>query len=81
MTGMTSSIIQSGLLPDSRKASTTLSRLAIFLRFASEVASFISLRSCSESPCTSIWRSSASTASPPMPAEKASSPSSSRSRW
>jgi hypothetical protein len=43
MTGMTSSIIHSGRLPESRNASTTFSRLAIFLRFASEVVSFISI--------------------------------------
>ena len=56
MTGMTSSIIHSGLLLDSRKASTTLSRLAIFLRLASLVASFISLRSWSESSSMSMPR-------------------------
>ena len=42
---MTSSTIHSGLLPDSQNASSTLRRLASFLRFASLVASFISVRS------------------------------------
>ena len=50
MTGMTSSIIQSGWLPDSTNASTTLRRFAIFFRFASLVASFIWARSSSDEP-------------------------------
>ena len=47
------SIIHSGLLPLSRNASTTLRRFAIFLRFASEVISRISVRSVSASPTMS----------------------------
>ena len=50
---MTVSIIHSGRLPLSRNASTTLRRLAIFLRLASLVASRISVRSVSASVCTS----------------------------
>ncbi len=42
---MTVSIIHSGRLPESRKASMTLRRLACFLRLASLVASRISWRS------------------------------------
>ena len=64
------SIIHSGRLPLSRNASTTLRRLASFLRFASLVAARISLRSVSASACTSTCLSISSTASPPMPADE-----------
>ena len=74
MTGMTSSIIHSGLLPETRNASTTLSRLAYFFRLASELVSRISLRSSSDSLWTSMLFSISRTASPPMPAVKLSSP-------
>ncbi len=53
ITGITSSIIHSGLLSDSLKASTTLRRFAIFFRLASEVVAFISARSSSARTCTS----------------------------
>ena len=90
MTGMTSSIIQSALLPELVKASTTLSRLAIFFRLASEVASFITARSSSPRPTIpspyllsdgATARSSSSTASPPMPAVNESEPCSSMALW
>ncbi len=48
-TGMVSRIIHSGRLPLCWKASTTLRRLATFLRLASLAASFISARSWAES--------------------------------
>ncbi len=74
MTGMTSSIIHSGRLPEMRKASTTLRRLESFFRLASELVSRASRRSSSDSLWTSIPRSISRTASPPIPAEKLSSP-------
>jgi hypothetical protein len=77
MTGTTVSIIHSGLLPLSRNASTTFSRLAIFLRLASELTSRISWRRVSASWMMSSWRSRPRIASAPMPASNASPPSSS----
>jgi hypothetical protein len=64
---MTSRIMCSGLFPDSRKASRTLSRLASFFRLASLVASFISTRRPEHSPGTSRSRSISRTDSAPIP--------------
>ena len=76
---MTSSIIQSGLLPLLRNASITRRRLAAFLRLASEVAVAISVRRFRASTTGSMRLRSSLIASAPMPAVKASGPSSSRS--
>ncbi len=64
----------SGLFPDSRNASSTLSRLLIFLRFASLVASRISWRSDLHSDSTSSNESISRIASAPMPTVKLSRP-------
>ena len=77
MTGMTSSTIHSGLLPDSQNASSTLRRLASFLRLASLVASFISVRSCTDSLSTSIFARMSRIASAPIPYLKEFGPNSS----
>ena len=76
---MTVSIIHSGRLPLSRKASQTFRRLTIFLRLASLVAARISCRSVSLSVWTSTCLSISRMASPPMPAVNLSSPYSSTS--
>ena len=72
MTGRTSMIIHSGLLPEMRKASTTSRRLTIRAFFWPE-ASLSSARSWAESCSRSMSCSSFLTASAPMPASKSSS--------
>ena len=80
MTGSTSMIIHSGLLPERRKASTTSRRLTMRAFFWPE-ASFSSARSWVESCSRSICCSSFFTASAPMPASKSSSYFSRMSRY
>ncbi len=63
-----------GRLPNSRKISTSFSRLMIFFGFSSPVASARSARSCSASASRSMAASISRIASAPMPARKASSP-------
>src|SRR5437773_1282535 len=57
ITGITSRIMCSGLFPDSRKASSTLRRLLIFLRLASLFASRMSWRRRTHSSSTFSCRS------------------------
>ena len=80
MTGSTSMIIHSGLLPERRKASTTSRRLTMRAFFWPE-ASFSSARSCSESSSRLMSWSSFFTASAPMAASKSSSYFSRMSRY
>ena len=77
MTGMTSRIISSGRLPDCRKALTTFSRLAIFLRLASLPVSIISIRRSRASSSRSKSCINSRTASAPMPTRKLPGPNSS----
>ena len=70
MTGITSRIIQFGLLPLLRNASTTFSRLAYFKRFCSEGSCFIFSRSSVESSSMSTRFSNSLIASAPIMALK-----------
>ena len=80
ITGSTSMIIHSGLLPEIRKASTTSRRLTMRAFFWPE-ASFSSARSWLDSSSRSMSCSSFFTASAPMPASKSSSYFSRMSRY
>ena len=71
-TGSTSITIQSGLMPEFLKPSSTFRRLASFLILASELVASRSLRSCSISWARSIPRKSSRTPSAPMMAVKSS---------
>ncbi len=68
MTGITSRIIHSGLLPLLRKASTTFRRLANLIFFWTEFSVRIFSRSSTASCSTSTRRSSSLIASAPMEA-------------
>jgi branched-chain amino acid transport system permease protein len=71
-TGKTSRIIQSGLIPDFWKPSSTFKRFEIFLILASEEVAISSARSVSTSRSISIVRKSSRTASAPIKARKSS---------
>ena len=72
MTGITSRIIQSGLLPLLRNASTTSSRLRIFIRFwplavLSSTRSFFPIASAENSLSSSLIASAPIPALKPLP--------------
>ena len=79
-TGSTSMIIQSGLMPDFWKPSSTFRRLASFLILVSEVVASSSFRSVSISRLRSRARSSSRMPSAPIAAEKSSPYSSTLAR-
>src|SRR3546814_1482881 len=71
-TGSTVMTIHSGRLPDSRKASTSLTRLVRRLSLVFEPVAAMSSLSCTISACRSIGRSRSNTASAPIAASKSS---------